>query len=226
MKKLLLNQIAFLFFVFISSQSCNMKSGQEKPVKNDISVHDSIKLKNPNGGGTINFSSFDEYLKLIPDFNFEDKSKIQEIPYETSKLIGYFNYGLDDSSPLSKIVRDNFVAIIYLLLTSGDIQSLATFTRSGKKIDEIQVYYYEGIEELDSRYRKEEKCDYQIDKDLNIHYKHDASILIKVDKSDSSIKDSILMNDFEEYYAKIDKLGYIIKIKNQTTFYWIKRHTK
>lgn len=213
MKKLMLNQIAFLFFVFISCQSCNMKSGSEKPVKNGITVLDSIKLKNPYVSGTVNFRSFDEYLQLIPDFNFEDKSKIPEIPYETRTLINNFKFGPDDYSPLSKINRDNFVAIIYLLPISGDVLSMVTFTKSGKKIDEIQVYYYEGIEELDSPYRKEEKCDYQIDKNLNIHYKHDASLLIKINKSNSNIKDSILMDDFEEYYAKIDKLGHIIKIK-------------
>lgn len=208
----MLKQIIFLFFVFISCQSCNMKSGSEKPIKNCITVLDSIKL-NPYVGRTINFSSFDEYLQLIPDFNFEDKSKIPEIPYETRTLINNFKFGPDDYSPLSKIKLDNFVVIIYLLPTSGDVLSLVTFNKGGKKIDEIQVYYYEGIDDLDSPYSKEEKCDYQIDKNLNIHYKHDASLLIKVDKSDSSIKDSILMDDFEEYYAKIDTLGTIIKIK-------------
>ncbi len=189
-----------------------MKSGLNKPVKNDITVLDSIKLKNPYVDGAINFNSFDGYLQLIPDFNFEDKSKVPEIPYETRTLINNFKFGPDYYSPLFKIIRDDFVAIIYLLPISGDIQSLVTFTKSGKKIDEIQVYYYEGIDELDSPYSKEEKCYYQIDKDLNIHYKHDASLLIKVNKSDSSIKDSILMDDFKEYYAKIDKLGRIIKI--------------
>jgi hypothetical protein len=189
-----------------------MKSGLNKPVKNDITVIDSIKLKNLYVDSAINFNSFDEYLQLIPDFNFEDKSKVPEIPYETRTLINNFKFGPDYYSPLFKIIRDDFVAIIYLLPISGDIQSLVTFTKSGKKIDEIQVYYYEGIDELDSPYSKEEKCYYQIDKDLNIHYKHDASLLIKVNKSDSSIKDSILMDDFKEYYAKIDKLGRIIKI--------------
>jgi hypothetical protein len=190
-----------------------MKSGLNKPVKNSITAPDSIKLKKSYIGDTINFRSFDEYLQLIPDFNFEDKSKIPEIPYKTRTIINNFNFGPENYSPLSKINRDNFVAIIYLLPISGNVLSMVTFTKSGKKIDEIQVYYYEGLEELDLPYRKEEKCDYQIDKDLNIHYKHDASLLIKINKSNYSIRDSILVTDFEEYYAKIDKLGHIIKTK-------------
>jgi hypothetical protein len=213
MNNLILNKITFLFLTFFICQSCNMKNGLGKPIKNGLIALDSLKVKDTYVGDAINFSSFDEYLKLVPDFNFEDKSKIPEIPYETQTLITSFEFGPDGYMPLSKINRNNFVAIIYLLPLSGDVLSMVTLTKSGKKINEIQLYFYDGIEELGSPYRKKEKCDYQIDKNLNIHYKHDASLLIKVDKSNTSLKDSILLDDFEEYYAKIDTLGTIIKIK-------------
>ena len=204
-----INQIALILFILISCQNCNIKVGVKNHAKDNLP--DSLKSKYLNDLGTINFSSFDDYLRLIPDFNFQNKSKIQEIPYEIQTLIRNFNFGPDDYSPLSKINRDNFVAIIYSLPISGTVQSLVTFSKSGKKIDEIQVYSQNGIDDLNSPYRKEEKCDYQIDKDLNVHYKHTASLLIKIDKSVSNLKDSILMDDYIEYYAKIDKLGHIIK---------------
>lgn len=163
---------------------------------------------------TVKFDNFDEYLSFIPDLELPIKFEKVILPLMSDTLqdvLAKCNYGPEHHTPIARIIKQNFVAILYFPASQGDYIELYTIDKTGEIIDKALIFRIDGFDSIDSVYRKVEKCTTTIDEKLNVYYKHYPSFLVRINKFNFNVKDSIRLSDSETHNYKVDINGRIIK---------------
>jgi hypothetical protein len=194
--------------VLILLISCKGKYNREITSEEKLAILDRLKTKDCIYD-TVKFNNFKEYYSLIPNLRLPFTFGLDRHPsYESDKIecnLFHSNYSYQSSSTIAKILRENYLAIIYGLPTSGENYVITTFTYDGTKIDEADIY------ELISLGPMQEDCKTKIDSQLNIHMIYNSVSFKSFDSNDT------LNIENKEYQYQILENGKIKTIKKTTT---------
>ncbi len=213
--KILLSTILYLLFL-----SCSQKNNESNQIqsKNTTPLYllANKATVNKDSIDIINRKEFEEFCNKIPNLPIPFKFHKDILPKGQDDILDQirgtkFDYGR--GVPSGKIVKDNFVAIIYNQAVSNTQYVLETYTKNGIKLDNIEVYLFLGNDMVDPPYELIEECESFIKRDLNIFFKYKA-LLVKNDKSNKHLKDSVL-KDLKDIHYRINENGKIIEIKRK-----------
>jgi hypothetical protein len=155
----------YLIILIILIQSCT--NSQLDKIDSRKNILDRAKNKDRTND-TIRFNSFSEYLQFIPDLVLPAKIDTYIVSNQPDSISWFLfrrrcNYGAQSCSPLFKIQRNDFVAIVFNGRSSGDELLMFTYNLDGNAIDSSEIYEWEGIGPI------KEECHTTIDLNLKIH---------------------------------------------------------
>jgi hypothetical protein len=154
----------------------------------------------------VNFSDFEKYCRVIPDlklpFDIKDVDKIRRYTDNMSFCMQNTNFGPQHYLPIAKIIKENYISIIYNIPTSSLAYELYTFDYSGKPVDRAIIYSID-----DPLAQIDDKCETHINNNMEIQMNY----IIKQHDSLDPQKDIVTKN--EQTHFKISKNGKIEKMK-------------
>jgi hypothetical protein len=210
-----MTKLCILVFVFFVGCNNHSNNGIElSSTKKDTSYSVLFNKVLPEKIDTTPISDkFRLFYKQLPDIKLPiclGKDKLPEIDFKKLGDLNNSIFSNDFGQPYGRIIKDNFIAILFSVPVQGEAEILATFSKDGKLIDHFTIHEFDGYDTIDTTYRNEEFSFTNIDSHLRIHIRH-KSILIKNYKKDILIQDSIVrVNRIEDYRININ--GEFIRI--------------